>query len=100
MLQVDVKDTEVAAQKAQQLAHVAEEMEAMVANLEQAAESVIELNHTMHLNEQVHRYLVEVSGNLKQVIPGITDVSQNLNNAVASMQEMEALNAQNMLGNL
>lgn len=100
MLQVDVKDTDVAAQKAQQLAHVADEMEAMVSNLNQAAESVAELNHTMHLNEQVNRYLMEVSRNLKDVIPGIVDVSQNLKNAVASMQEMEALNAQNMLGNV
>lgn len=100
MLQVDVKDTDVAAQKAQALGHTAEEMEAMVSNMESAAESVLELNHTMHLNEQVNRYLVEVAGNLKQVIPGITDVSQNLKNAVASMQEMEALNAQNMLGNV
>lgn len=98
MLQVDVKDTDLAAQKAQQLSHVAEEMEAMVANLEQAAEAVGDLNHTMHLNEQVQRYLVEVAGNLKNVIPGISDVSQNLKNCVASMQEMENLNAQNMLG--
>lgn len=100
MLQVDVKDTDVAAQKAQQLGHVAEEMEAMVSNLDQVAETVLDLTHTMHLNEQVSRYLKEVSGNLKQVIPGISDVSQNLKNAVASMQEMEALNAQNMLGNV
>lgn len=100
MLQVDVKDTDVAAQKAQQLSHVAEEMEAMVSNLEQVAETVGDLNHTMHLNEQVARYLKEVSGNLKAVIPGISDVSQNLKNAVASMQEMESLNAQNMLGNV
>lgn len=100
MLQVDVKDTDVAAQKAQQLGHVAEEMEAMVSNLEQVAETVLDLDHTMHLNEQVNKYLVEVSRDLKQVIPGITDVSQNLKNAVASMQDMEQMNAQNMLGNV
>lgn len=70
-----------------------QDMASMCDALIKSAEAAESLTHTLGQNTVVRNYLVELSGILKDVIPGVESVATQLKNAAESAIQMEELAA-------
>lgn len=96
---VDIKNTDLAAQKASELDRSADDLQTLCGTLKGVAENVDTLNQTFSLNEQTARYLREVSAELEKIVPELKNVVEKVNAAIKSAQGFEELNNTNFLGN-
>ena len=96
----DVKEPDAAMGLAAKLCNFGENINAVCAALDKAAEDVLVLDQTAHLNEQLSDYLKEAADNLRLLNPGLEDVGKTLVGVVKSSDQFEDAREHAALGSL